>query len=366
MGKLFWLTAVSCEAWAEQAMEFSPQRKRLLSRIERLMSGLVKQGQGLLDTPIDEALTRDLLYLICLSGSRLASVVQVHTHFGSQPLLYNDRDLQKERESLKGPSASTLSSVASVLKDELNSTKEILETASQGGLSSREDLDDLVDTLQKIADILAVMGLISPGHALKQEIVKIEAWRDSGDNADAKDLLDLADSLLYVESSVSSLEKHSLSDGNLQQANSSEQHEVIAFTQLEEAQGIVLKECESALAMIKRALNSFAESGFDRNHINNVAASLNSVRGGMAMLHLQRAAAVLQSCCKFMEETLLTPEAPAAMQQILETFADAIIGIEYYLDAVKQDSQADDSVLELAEESLQALGFPVALVSPDV
>ena len=44
----------------------------------------------------------------------------------------------------------------------------------------------------------------------------------------------------------------------------------------------------------------------------------------------------------------------------LETFADAVISLEYYLDAVKTDKKADDSVLEVAEESLEALGHAVA------
>jgi hypothetical protein len=33
--------------------------------------------------------------------------------------------------------------------------------------------------------------------------------------------------------------------------------------------------------------------------------------------------------------------------------------LEYYLDSVKLDKNADTSVLQVAEESLQALGFEV-------
>jgi hypothetical protein len=55
----------------------------------------------------------------------------------------------------------------------------------------------------------------------------------------------------------------------------------------------------------------------------------------------------------------LQNDQPAALQQLLETFADAVIGLEYYLDAIKSDKNASDAVLEIAEESLQALGFRV-------
>jgi hypothetical protein len=253
-----------------------------------------------------------------------------------------------------------VNSVALVLKDELNSIKEILERASQGGPESISDYDELLGTLNKVAEILAVVGLVVPSSALKEEIVKVQSWRDSPDSIDAKSLIDLADSVLYVESTISGLEMSNLSDDKLSKANSITRKDIIASSQLAEAEMVVLQEAESGLAMVKRALNSFADSNFDRGHIKNVSATLNSVRGGMAVLNLQRAAKVVASSVEFVDDTLLHNDQPAALQHLLETFADAVIGLEYYLDAVKTDRKAGDTILEIAEESLEALGHPVA------
>lgn len=359
LGKLWWLASIALEQLAEESMELSKSRKLLLGILDRQIKQLQTKGHSVFDNEPNPALIKELVYLIALSENHSKNTQLVQKVFKYEPLSYTDRELLHEKEALKGPSASTVSSVAAVLKDELRSTKEILELASQGGVISAEDYASLIDTMGKVADILSVVGLVSASQTLKSEIQKVEKWRDSGDSVDAKDLLEVADTLLYVESTISGLEKLNLSDEKLTKANSIARNEVIASNQLAEAELVVLKEVEAGFALIKRALSSFVESNYDRGHIKNVASTLNTIRGGMVVLSLSRAAAVVHNCADFVEETLMVNDHPAALRQLLETFADAIIGLEYYLDAIKTDKQADDSVLQVAEESLQALGHPV-------
>jgi len=86
---------------------------------------------------------------------------------------------------------------------------------------------------------------------------------------------------------------------------------------------------------------------------------LDSVRGGMFVLGLPRAAKVIAGCMKFIDESLMEDEQQAAIQHMMDTFADAIISLEYYLDNLKVDKKADTDVLRIAEESLEALGYKV-------
>lgn len=359
LGKLWWVGSCAIEAVAQAGMEITKSRKMLFGVIDRQLKLLQKGGQSEFDREPGKGMIKELLYIIVLSGYESAKADAIKQLYEVASLSYNDQELRREREAMKGPSAGTLSSMAAVLKDELRSTKEILELASQGGTASASDYDELIETLNKVAEILAVVGLTAPSNTLKQEITKVESWRDSGEIGDAKDLLEVADVMLYVESTVSGLETHNLSDDSLARVNITARTEVIASSQLAEAEMVVLKEAESGLALIKRALNSFAESNYDRAHVKNVAATLNAVRGGMIVLHLNRAANVVVSCVEFIEDTLLQNDQPAALQHLLETFADAVISLEYYLDAVKCDRSSDDKVLEVAEESLEALGHRV-------
>ena len=359
LGTLWHVTSIALGAMAEQGMEINKERKLLFGAIDRQIKRLQQEGEKVLDQEAPKLLVKDCVYLIAASGSENQSVTKIATTFGYAPLQYIDKDLVREREVLRGPSATTVNSVAAVLKDELNAIKEVLERASQSGVEGITDFDEFIGNLEKVAEILAVVGLVAPSSALKDEITKAKTWQQQPDSVDAKAMVDLADTVLYVESTVSGLEMSNLSAEKLSKANSIARREIIASSQLAEAEVVVLKEAESGLSLVKRALNSFAESNYDRGHVKNVAATLTSVRGGMAVLSLTRASKVVAACVNFVEDTLLQNDQPAALQHLLETFADAVIGLEYYLAAVKSDKNAGDDVLEVADESLEALGPPV-------
>ena len=47
------------------------------------------------------------------------------------------------------------------------------------------------------------------------------------------------------------------------------------------------------------------------------------------------------------------------MEQLLETFADAVISLEYFFDSYAEIGTADEGILDIAEESVNALGFPL-------
>jgi hypothetical protein len=218
---------------------------------------------------------------------------------------------------------------------------------------------ELVETLKKVADILAIVGLVSPSNGLKHEIEKIQRWQTSGEAVPPSELLGVADTLLYVESTIAGLGKTNLSDEKLAKINALSRDDAMANNQIAEAEKLVIDEAESGLAMVKRALSAFAESNYDKGHISNIAATLDSVRGGMFVLGLPRAAKVLAGCMLFINESLLENDQQAAIQHLMDTFADAIISLEYYLDNLKIDKKADTDVLRIAEESLEALGYKV-------
>ncbi len=52
-------------------------------------------------------------------------------------------------------------------------------------------------------------------------------------------------------------------------------------------------------------------------------------------------------------------EATGAIQQLMETFADAVMSLEYFLEAYIAVHKQDMAILEIAEESVKALGYPV-------
>lgn len=359
LSNFWWLAGSTLAALAEKNMQLGKGRKMLFSAIEREIKRFQFEGSAVLEREVDPALQKELLYLLALSNSDSDGARAVLAAFGIGKLPYNEAELAREMEFLNGPSANTISSMVAVLTDELHSTKNILERAAQSGAELLTESPELLDTLKKVADILAIVGLISPSNSLKQEIAKITDWQVNGTTISPDELLVVADTLLYVESTIAGLSNANLSDEKVAQINALSRDAAMANNQIAEAEKIVIDEAEAGLVLVKRALSAFAESNYDKGHIRNIVGTLDSVRGGMFLLGLPRAAKVLAGCMRFVDEDLLANDQHPAVQHLLETFADAVISLEYYLDAIKLDKNADTSVLQIAEESLQALGYKV-------
>jgi hypothetical protein len=72
-------------------------------------------------------------------------------------------------------------------------------------------------------------------------------------------------------------------------------------------------------------------------------------------LDLPRASTIIGHCISFIDEELLKQEKHEVA--LLETLADALISLEYYLGQLEVRKDADDAVLKIADDSLAALGY---------
>lgn len=354
---LWWLGNLAIVAVVKQNMELLESRKMLFSRLDRVIRQVQQSGSVAYQAVPPKGLVKELLYLLMLSGIENEVIKKLRKIYAIPDLGYTDDELGNERQALQGPSASTVASLVKVLQDEINNTKKVLEIASQGAFQV-DDVEGLAETLNKVAEILAIVGLKGPSSILKGEISRVRKWAEHGGEMSEQELDETAKTLLFIESTTISLEKAKLSSDRLAAANEVAQREVVALSELAQAKTVVLKEAEAGLSLTKRALNAYSESDYDSGHIRNIAKTLAGVRGGMILLMHERAASALSSCVLFVDDVLMSPDLPPALKELLETFADAVISIEYYIDTAVNAPTPDESVLKLAEDSLAALGFP--------
>lgn len=359
LSQLWWLSNLTLDVLATENMAILEARKLLFSRIDRVIRQVEKSGSGSFAAQPPKGLIKELVYLLVLSGKQSEEITLIRKAFGINAFPYSDKDLSQERDALSGPSAHTVTSLAKVLQAELSNTKKVLENAAQSSTQKIDDLDEFIGTLKKVAEILSVVGLVTASSTLKEEIERLNGWHGLEDGPDIEELSEVANTLLYLESTVAALEHSKLSTEKLNEASKIAQREIIASGELSVARKIVIEECEAGILLTKRALSSFSDSDYDTGHIRNIAKTLTTVKGGLLMLGKERVAAILGLCVQFVEEVLLDEEHPAALKELLETFADAIISVEYYLDSSSGSGQMDETVLQIAEESLEALGFSI-------
>jgi hypothetical protein len=207
-----------------------------------------------------------------------------------------------------------------------------------------------------VANTLVMVGQTREAQSVKEKANQVRHWTAEDITPESQDFQNLVDSLLKVENTVATLERQfSPEDDVHKQAH----NEDISLYQLDDARKAVVSECRSGLSLTKKAISSFVESEFDSMHLSNLPTTLESVCGGLTFLELGRARAVMDSCRNYIEQALLPTEAEPPTTEQMDILADAVTSVDYYLESMEEQKPIGEAVLEVAEESMEELGFPV-------
>jgi len=358
---IWYLAAAVAECLARGGLTLNLNRRRTLGIIERLMARYLKGGETALASAIDPAFRRELVFLLALSAHREGGLAGVAINAFAIPHLQpDDKVLTEQAEAMRGPGLEAIESVVKVLKEELRSAKDILEIAAQNQSISADDAGPLFETLNRVADTLRMVNLKAPSNILHEQLQQVQTWAGQKNGVPAEQFLALADALLFIESSLSALYRNELRSSDFEQVTDAMRKQIVADSQLAEAARIVIDELQAGIALCKRAITSYVESNFDPVHIANVAITLNSVRGGAQILNHVRAANILKSSAAFVDAHGKDKQHSGPQRhQLLETLADALIGLEYYFTELAARRVPDEKILAVAEESLAALGYAV-------
>lgn len=353
-GRLCWIGAAAVEAQLEGQLLARKSRKQLFSRIDRELKQVLANSQH--ETP--RSLLKELLYLVALADSRGPVATPVRELFGLTSLPFTDHLLEEEYQRLAGPGQAVMRSLSSAIREELTSVKDMLDLIERGTVQA-ESLGNLHAVLGKLSRTLGMVGLSSAGNALNAQLQTVAAWSEAR-APQQEELLKLADAVLYVEGMVASLERGERRDSSAGQLSPDKELESFAYYQLNEARIVVVDEARGGLALAKRAITAYLEADGDRMHLSNVPFSLQAVRGGLWFLGQERAAALVGACAEYIQTQMFeAPKMPS--EQMLETLADALSSLEYYLEAgAVMRPETQPSVLDLAADSVRALGLPVA------
>ena len=352
-GRLCWVGAAAVEAQVDGQLLARKSRKQLFSRIDRELKQTLANPQY--EAP--RGLLKELLYLVALAGTRGPQVTALSEVFGLAPLPFTDHLLEEEYQRLAGPGQAVMRSLSSAIREELNSLKDMLDLIERGTLQS-DSLNTLHALLGKLSKTLGMVGLSSAGNSLSAQLPIVASWGEAS-APQLQALNKLADAVLYVEGMVASLESGERREVRSAPAQSGNEAESFAMHQLNEARIVVVDEAQAGLALAKRAITAYLESGGERMHLSNVPFSLQAVRGGLWFLEQKRAAALVGACADYIQKQMFdAPQMPS--EQMLETLADALSSLEYYLEAgAVMRPETQPSVLDLAAESVRALGMPL-------
>ena len=296
----------------------------------------------------------ELLYLVALADGNCSRSQEVAEAYQLPDPGFTELEIQNAFGRLRGPGVDVMHSVAEALREEITAIKDLLDLLARNAGDADHSLEMLASGLERLWQTLGMLDLQVESKAIQVVCGQIAGWNsDSPQSLDA--LEQVADAVLRAETAVNYLD----SQGDEGEARMNATGGVSEPLELKEARIVLIEESQAGLALAKRSITAYMESGNDAMHLLNVPPSLETVRGGLVFLGMGRAASIIQMAASFIRETMLERKQVPQDQQ-LEVLADALTSIEFYLESAERAAVATGDVLTLAEESLAELGYAVS------
>ena len=351
LGALWQVASGVVEGLASGAVANSTTVKNLLRQVDKELKRLVTQGAEGINQAAPDELTKNLLFYVAKAPTQSPRIQALKAEYSLDEALPDSTVVDEERAQLAGPDRGAMRSVVAALCEELVRVKDSLDLFVRSDRMGFAELAALQPPLKQIADTLAVLGFGQPRRIILDQISLVETLATGQQQPDDAALMDVAGALLYVEATLAGMV------GGTTEERSEESH--LPTTDVAQIHRLVIREARTGLEQAKDAIIEFIASQWNHQHLARVPELLTQSRGGLAMVPLARAAGLLDACNRYIQEQLLDKQAIPDWQS-LDTLADAITSVEYYLERLSEDCGSQgDLILDVAEESLQALGYPL-------
>jgi chemosensory pili system protein ChpA (sensor histidine kinase/response regulator) len=352
------------EALEIDAIEMSVAIKNLLRQLDKEIKILAVHGTKALNSYTNDELIKNLLYYVARAGkhtpgftpnSHLQRIYE--TYHLDEALIEGKESGNDSSNMLSAPDPEAMRSVVEALKTELNIIKHALDVCLSGG-DSQTALNEALPVVKRIGDTMAVLGLGDLRKQVLEQGAALEMVANSDSHLSQDQLMSIASKVIEIEDALDGLTQQQSTHVN----NDAPSNEAdITLTRAKES---VLRESRNGLEHAKDAIVEYIASQWDRVHLQNVPDTLREIRGGLEIMPLPRAARILGACARYIEEQLLAQEITPQWSS-LDTLADAITSVEYYLERLSGGStkEENDLLLTVAEESVATLGYAVAKIS---
>ncbi|MFL8988151.1 Hpt domain-containing protein [Pseudomonas azerbaijanorientalis] len=349
LNPLWQVASALVEGMQGGAIANSPALRSLFKDADKELKRLLEEGMRGINQPAPPELLKSLLFYIAKAEHPTGQMLTMKERYSLDDALPDSAMVDEERARLAGPDRDAMRSVLAALCEELVRVKERLDLFVRSDRQHTADLDSLLAPLRQIADTLAVLGFGQPRKVIIDQLAVVLSLAQGQREPNDAILMDVAGALLYVEATlagmVGTVEPESQDDNRL------------PTTDLTQIHQIVIKEARICLQQAKDMIVDYIDADWDRQHLQALPALLTQVRGALAMIPLSRAASLVDTCNHFIREHLLLEPGQPGWQE-LDSLADVITSIEYYLERLGDDPQAQgENLLDVAEKSLASLGF---------
>ncbi len=343
--QLWWITSGVIDSLYEQGLETSIAVKILLARVDQQIKRVIDFGEEILSQEPPTKINKNLLYYVAQSQSQNDRVIELKKAFG---LDYPDDDLvKKAREDLYGFNVNLIGSISDQVREELNKIKDSLDLNMRVKSGASSNLEPVLVQFDTISSALGMLGM-NTQQGLMREFKNFIATKISqGEALDDEDYMNVASALLHIESSIS--EFGSNLDG-------SKVGEILPSAEYEKLLRLVSQEIINDTLKIKDGVNQFSIELDKLELLDDVPALLENIKGAMRILTHDVQANLAEAIQDYVVIELIDKQVDVNEAQ-LDFLADAIIGLEYYYEAMLEQNVAPEIGLKVATQSITQLGY---------
>jgi chemosensory pili system protein ChpA (sensor histidine kinase/response regulator) len=365
--RLWWIANGVLDGVRSQTIEASVAIKVLFGKIDREIKRLIDEGETAFSAAMPRDLSKNLLYYLAHADVDTPRATEIRQLYRLDSLLPSAQELAHAHGSISGHNRALLDTVAAAIKDDLLHVKEALDIflRGQGGrlaetdeqraqMQSYSELEAQTDVLDRVADTLGMLGLGVPRRLVSEQREIIADIVHGQRRADEATLLDVAGALLHVEASL---------DDHIERLGLGNTAEPVPSSGVELPRGEIgrildalMREAGANIAQAKTDIVAFVEAPWDHVRVDQVPRLLVEVAGALDMLSLRDAAELVSAFVHFVNIELLQHRRVPNHEQ-MDTIADALASIDYYLEATREQRSGRERILDITRESLSTLNY---------
>ncbi len=354
LSHLWWMGGAMLDGLLNGSIEFSKSVSSLLGAIDRQIKILVDDHKKALAGEVSSELAKNILYYVAGGEPTTKRIEGVQKAYRLSTALPAEVRVEQSQQSRRGLVNEAIIAAVKVLVEDLLNINEVLDLVVRSKGKEDARLEELLPVVKSAAGALHVLALKEPRDIMAAQYKIIKAC-SAGKVADIKsELMGVAGQLLAVESNLNDIAKHGLSGRIL--IGEIGNKEKVSSDQLGVAQKALLNEAIVSLETVKELFAAVLASSWDHAVLQEAIAHLKSLAGSLKIIPLPLASEVLEKSAAYIKERLLTLDAAPNAKE-LETFADVLSSVDYFLEKLRTDSRSDDKALFIGSERLASLGF---------
>ncbi len=347
--RLWWIAGGVLETLQQGRLDHHLSSLRhQFGHLDRTIRHMQDEGEEVCGDEDARELTRTLLYYIAQAAPGPGRGEAISQCFALDRMVPTEAELDRARAAMSGRNRALLDTVAKAVREDLLRVKEGLDIFLRREDRNPQQLAPQVEVLHRIGDTLGMLGLESPARMIGEQRQIIVGMIDGKREAKPETILDVASALLYVDASLDEHIEHLGAD--------SQADDALPRSEARKIMRALMHEAGANLGKVKEHITAFIESSWSHDQLAEVPRLLTEVGGALRILNLERPAELVEGIDRYIGNELVGDRRVPTVDD-MDQLADAIAGVEYYLELGHDANTSDSRILESARHSLELLRY---------